>query len=390
MERETTEEKVLQSNANNLLLELPTGYGKTKLALEILKKRANDDDLVLIVVPRLVLINNWKEEMQKWGFTPKMKPSFVTYYSFPKIIGETAWNWIVFDEAHHLSDRCLDALCDFSADHSILLSATVNRNKKFDLVSTFKGLEVHKISLRNAIESQVLPDPKVYFLEMFLDNTKYDRTFTKGKGRNKITCKYPERWKYIKDKSNTVTVQCTQRQYYNEMSELIEWSKKASFSNPALKNIWLNKAGQRLKWLSEEKTSLIVPIIDYLKKHKKRFLTFCNNTEQTVLYGNPVNYKVSDENLIKFNNHEIDNISSCNLLDEGINLQDCQIGLYANLNASERMMCQKGGRILRHKDPIFIIPYFKYTRDEELVEKMKNDYNKDLIKVINNLNEIEL
>lgn len=47
-------------------------------------------------------------------------------------------------------------------------------------------------------------------------------------------------------------------------------------------------------------------------------------------------------------------------------------------------------RILRHKSPIIILPYFKDTREEELMEKMIEEYNKDKIKVINNINEIDL
>ena len=54
------------------------------------------------------------------------------------------------------------------------------------------------------------------------------------------------------------------------------------------------------------------------------------------------------------------------------------------------MITQKLGRILRHPKPIIIIPYYKYTRDEEIVQKMCENYNPDLIKTITNLNEIQL
>lgn len=47
-------------------------------------------------------------------------------------------------------------------------------------------------------------------------------------------------------------------------------------------------------------------------------------------------------------------------------------------------------RILRHKSPIIIIPYFKDTREEELVEKMIEEYNKDSIITIDNVNDIKL
>ena len=47
-------------------------------------------------------------------------------------------------------------------------------------------------------------------------------------------------------------------------------------------------------------------------------------------------------------------------------------------------------RILRHKSPIIIIPYFRGTREEELVQKMIEEYSKESIITINNINEIAL
>lgn len=73
-----------------------------------------------------------------------------------------------------------------------------------------------------------------------------------------------------------------------------------------------------------------------------------------------------------------------------MNLVDCRVGIYASLNSSDRMIKQKLGRLLRHKDPIIIIPYFKNTRDEEIVQEMCKDYNPDLVKTITNLTELKL
>lgn len=73
-----------------------------------------------------------------------------------------------------------------------------------------------------------------------------------------------------------------------------------------------------------------------------------------------------------------------------VNLTNCRIGVYATLNSSDRMITQKLGRILRHPKPIIIIPYYKYTRDEEIVKKMCENYNPDLIKTITDLSEIQL
>lgn len=62
-----------------------------------------------------------------------------------------------------------------------------------------------------------------------------------------------------------------------------------------------------------------------------------------------------------------------------MNLVDCRVGLYANLNSSDIIIKQRLGRILRHKDPVIIVPYFQGTREEELVEKMLEDYNPELV-----------
>ena len=78
------------------------------------------------------------------------------------------------------------------------------------------------------------------------------------------------------------------------------------------------------------------------------------------------------------------------MLDEGINLAECKVGIYNNLNSSERIIKQRLGRILRHKEPVVIIPYFKNTREEELVKVMLEDYNPNLVSVVNFIEEIDI
>lgn len=73
-----------------------------------------------------------------------------------------------------------------------------------------------------------------------------------------------------------------------------------------------------------------------------------------------------------------------------VNLNNCRIGIFVNVNASEIMTIQKIGRILRHKQPIVIIPYYKNTREQELVINMLENFNKDNIKVLTNLKDLKL
>ena len=73
-----------------------------------------------------------------------------------------------------------------------------------------------------------------------------------------------------------------------------------------------------------------------------------------------------------------------------VNLINCRIGIFCNLNSSEIITKQRIGRLLRHESPIVIVPYFKDTREEELMEKMLQEYSKDSVKIISNINEIKL
>lgn len=73
-----------------------------------------------------------------------------------------------------------------------------------------------------------------------------------------------------------------------------------------------------------------------------------------------------------------------------MNLTNCQVGIYANLNSSKAIIKQRMGRLLRHPNPIIIVPYFKNTREEELVQTMLEDYNPDLVTTISRIEDIHI
>ena len=135
MTREETRDEILNMSNPNILCELPTGYGKTRVALDLMNKLfPNTNNIktgLLIVIPRLVLIDNWKDEFVKWGYQ-KYLPyvEFVTYVSLPKKAG--AWDYVIFDECHHLSERCLDSLDSFDIKHIL---AVIRRIKKFQRIT---------------------------------------------------------------------------------------------------------------------------------------------------------------------------------------------------------------------------------------------------------------
>ena len=397
MNRDSVNKEILELSGkyNNMLIELPTGFGKSKLALDILKNHIETiDQKILIVVPRLVLIDTWKMEFEKWGMRKYLlSVEFVTYVSLPKMAGN--WDMVIFDECHHLSERCRESLDSFTIGRSILLSATVKNSIKWELKDTFQNLFSYKIHMKEAIDNEVLPDPKVFLIPLSLNTSIPTELIWKNpKGKLPvIETSWATRWLALNQKTYKVCIYCTEWQYYTDMSSQIDWYKSRYMRtrNEAFKHKWLKLAGDRLKWLSDKKVGIVSLILETLKN--ERTLTFCNSIEQTETLGkyciNSKN-KESETILKKFNNGKINHITACNMLNEGMNLVNCRVGIYNNLNSSEIIVKQRMGRILRHPDPIIIIPYFKDTREQELVEKMLEDYNPKLISIVDNISKLKI
>lgn len=392
--REELSNLLNKSTSKEIVLELSTGVGKSKLALEFINKHYSKNSIfknILIVVPRLVLINNWKDEIKKWGFEELLNYIvFTTYNSLHKYY-DNSWDVICYDEAHHLSDRCKEIDSHLNSKYRLFLSATLKREMKSWVKFKYPKVEFITVSLKEAIENEVLPDPKILLIPLTLDNTNSTEVLVKKNKKSTLTidCFYKDRWKYMK--LYNCNIKCTPQQYYNEISQEIEYWKKQSMFKKSFEFKWLKCCNDRLKWLSNQKETIVMTIHKHLKDY--RVLTFCNSIEQTEKLGkyciNSKN-KESINNLQLFNEGKVKHITSVAMLDEGCNLAQCRVGLFAMLNSSDRMIFQRLGRILRHKEPVIIIPYYKNTREEEIVVKMIENYNKDLIQVIKNINDIKI
>jgi len=386
MTREELTYKFLESKESNYILQLPTSFGKTKMALQKAEQWYAKDCKILIAVPFIVVIKNWQEELRKWGYGNMIHNiTFTTYVSLPKYCGDTEWDICIFDEAHHTSERCQNAIKYLKTKHFIGLSATLKK----DHISFFKNRfnpEIINVRVKDAIDSNVLPDPKILLIPLTLDNTIANCTIEKNikKTTNPNTIKtigFSEKWKYRSYKG-PFRITCTARQYYDDISSLIEWYKQKGMYNAVMKNIWLHKAGERLKWLAKQKENVIKDILRQLRNY--RMLTFCQSIEQSETLGCPcVNSKIGTANLELFNAKKIKHIAAISMLDEAVNLVDCKIGLFQMLNSSQRIITQRIGRELRHKEPVLIFPYWINTREEEIINELIKDYNPNLISRIN-------
>lgn len=387
---------------NSLLMELATGTGKTRLSIILVNHLLSQQPLcnrhqpinILILVAKRVHKQTWQEEIEKWGGIHHSDASvnicMECYESLKKHAGEK-WTIVLGDEVHHIASETRMALLNqVTWDYFIGLSATIPKKVKQYFRFRYHS-EIVSCNLTEAITSEILPEPQILLFPLMLDNRAETESWEfhpKAPGPI-IHAPYRECRKYKFNSNVHSIISMTQKQKCMEYDNLIEFFKKKSDSSIAAKRSWLFQAGKRLEFLADIKLPIIKDILHHLDKH--RTITFCKTIGQAEAAGKWCIHsqnKNAQHTYEMFNQKRISHITAVNILNENANLVDCKYAIFCNLSSSEIQVFQRLGRSLRHKSPVIIIPYYQGTREQELVEKMVEGFNKDHIKTIHSIQEI--
>ena len=380
-----------------LLLELATGMGKSKQAIDIINylvetKYQGKHTSMLLLVAKTVHKQTWKDEFKKWGGINVDELTIECYESLKKHEYES-FDFVVMDEVHHLhSDKRLDLFSTLTYGHVIGLSATIPKKLKQYFQYEYAA-EVVTCSIVDAIEDEVLPEPQIILYPLQLDNvhpTESIELNPKVKGKTYYG-NYNELWKYRKMKVHAI-ISCTPRQRVNEYNSQILYEKNRYMRTRQdfLKNKWLFDCGERIKYLANLKNNIVLSILQRLEK--ERTITFCKTLEQADILGKySIHSKNKDSDIIynSFNAKKINHIVSVNVLNEGANLVDCKYAVFVNYSSSEICNTQRVGRSLRHKSPVIILPYYEATREEEIVNTMIEGFKEESIHTIYSLKELD-
>ena len=384
-----------------LILQWATGCGKSKAAIDIIKDLATHN--VLLAVAEIAHRENWKKEFLKWGLPLDTGIVIETYASLKNHKGEK-YDLIILDEAHHAgSDLRMEILEEIETEKVLALSSTLPSDMWFKLGQLYgRRMSSFKVSLQEAIDWGILPEPKLYLIPMTLDNTHLSQIIveewgTKAKRRT-VKCSISERWTYMKDKATyphmRLEIECTELQKYIHLSDKIEFWKKQFFRtrNEGVKNKWLQFGSERKRYLGSLKDQKAQEVLDLIKD--KRYICFCSSIEQAERLGgdNSIHSKKKGSlNTIEdFNSKEIDNLFAIGMIQEGQNLVDIEVGVIIQLDGQERAFVQKSGRAMRADEPLLFILYYKDTRDEEYLQKALEDINPDYITEVTDLSEIKV
>ena len=391
-ERTLVREKIIKEFAthNRLCLELPTVVGRTSIARALMEKTPLETinklsgKKILILVGELAHIQNWKEEFYKWGYESYLKYCrIITYASLHKEEGD--YSIIIADEVHHLcTEKRLECIINVHSPVFIGLSATVGRDRFELLREVYPDIKLVSMTLKKAIDTKALPEPKINVIPLELDNTILSEEIVKSRGvavkRVKINCDYSDMWGYLKDKRKypnlELHVKCTERQKYIEINRDWEFWKNRYMSakQEFMKNKWLLLGTQRKRYLGELKTRTVYNFIKD-KLAGKRYICFCTSIIQQVALADKNNFinselKYTQDVINRFNDKKINSLYCVGMAQEGLNLKDVPVGIIIQLDAELRRFIQKIGRSLRAEKPEIYLFYYKNTRDEEFLNKV--------------------
>lgn len=388
---------MLLQKSPNIALQMPTNMGKSRIAIELVKHCFKEPKL-LLVVNEIPHKKNWKEEFKKWGTFKNL--TIICYASLKNYVN-TSWDAIIWDEAHHLGTPLRISYFEtIQAKNNFFLSATLTKDFIVLLKDILGNLATYKITLDEAIKADIIPQPQIYLVKLNLNTTVRDQTVVETWGnkyrRVRYVVNYPDRWTYKRNKRSypnvELIIKCTEYEKYHYLCEQVEYWKKRFMIDRSdiVKNKWLQYGSQRKRYLGELKTPYVQKIIDKIKD--KRFICFCTSILQADALGgkNCIHSQVKNplNTIDKFNEHKINSLFACQMITEGQNLKDIEVGIIIQLDGQELKYIQKTGRVLRAKKPVQYVLYYNNTRDSEYLEKVLEIMDKNYIKHIT-MNEFE-
>lgn len=330
-------------------LAISMGVGKTLIGLKYIDyfQKANMHKLkVLVVAPKLSIFDSWVEDASKFNI-PLHGVEFTTYLSLYKKDPDD-YNIIVFDECHSLLNGHLGFLSLYNG-RILGLTGTPPRHtnsEKGIMVATYCPI-VYKYITDDAIDDDILNDYRIIVHKMPLSV------------------------------DNVMPVKLKDKEFFTSERKNYEYWTKRLMEAPSKKMEQIASV-MRMRTLMDFKTK--EKYAKYLLNEiEDKCIVFCNTQVQadrickdSYHSSNPD----AEENLLKFKNDEIEQLSCVLQLNEGINIPNLRAGIIMHAYGNERKSNQRIGRLLRlNPDDTAIIHIlcYKNTVDEKWVNEALKD-----------------
>lgn len=403
MTREDIQKEALETAvaSDNMLLEWCTGLGKSRAAIRIAEQWLGKGfGEVMLFVGEEAHKRNWEREIAKWG--EGMEHIAIECYASIRKYEGRRFDVLILDEVHHAGTEIRKGYLEkIGFSHLVALSATVDPEMRNYLVSLCEGrLAVSRFPLSRAIEEGIMPQPSVYAVPLSLheDGSMVKVTATRGlkRYRRKESCRYKDRYKYLKD---TVRYAHLELEMLCTMEEANEWYDQETAHRQTMffrsrteydKNKWLLAGSERKRFLGSAKTPYARRVLDAMGDRK--LVCFCSSISQVEdLGGSHAIHSRRKDNastIASFNEGRTRRLFAVGMATEGMNLDGIEAGLIVQLDNSERQFIQKMGRTMRAEKPVQVLLYWEGTRDEDFLGKAMEQLGEGYVRKVS-MEELE-
>ncbi|THE66431.1 DEAD/DEAH box helicase [Salinadaptatus halalkaliphilus] len=326
------------------VFELPTGSGKTVIALKAIERLGVP---TLVVVPTIDLLEQWERELESefdvpigrfGGGQQRLEPITVSTYDSAYLKADSVgdrFGLVVFDEVHHLGGEGYREIARVLAAPARLgLTATFERpDDAHEIVSDLVGPVVHRLDPDDLAGEHLAP---------------YDL-------KRLAVSLTPEEREAYEENQDTFTSYLAQSNIRMQSGSDYQELVKRSGSDPKAREALLaRQCAREIIYGSDAKLEALA---DILEDHRG---------ERTIVFTahNDLAYDVSERFLIptithqtgaaerreileRFRDGTYTRIATSNVLDEGVDVPDASVAVVLSGSASEREFVQRLGRILR-------------------------------------------
>ena len=368
-------------NNNNGIIEASTGSGKTIIGLKLIED--NQDKKILIIVPTIILMTQWKKEIIKFGIATEKEISTIgggkkeTPKRITIAVINSLWtfNWqhplakfniTIADEVHrYCSKMSRIPIGKDNLGNKIGLTATLKRSDgEEEILNTLIGPTIYTINTQESIEQGYISDYKIYPVPCTLTTE--------------------ERIQYITIDTELKNNMSIFNNNFNKIKETIQTGHKNVMYKYAITAMKLmqerkgyitrieSKINKAIELCEENKKSKIILFDELQENANKIYRELQNKKIACVLYHSGIKIKDKKEAIKKFTENEVNILISVKALDEGLNVKNVDVGIIVNGNSQERQIKQRLGRILRKQENKIAKLYMLYipgTIDEKYLYK---------------------
>jgi RNA polymerase primary sigma factor len=366
--------KLVKSGVRGGALAAATGFGKTRVGLNI-TKRLKEDELVIVVVPTISLKQQWEELIKEHELKNKISVFVVNTYLTLKD-EERVCSFLILDEAHRYSNdsKYFNTVIDITKfKWCLTLSATYTKEQLEFLKS--KGIILFAtVKLETAALHGWVSRFKQYNLAVELTEEE-KKEYTKANNIIKAHAPYLYGLDIFKDGKNK--------------QKLLDYCKENSlnYKEIQMRIARHNIASQLRKSIvynAKNKIEIIPKVINQVGKkaivfsETKSFVELLHKSmpDTSVLYHSSLANKEKERALEAIKLDNIKAICAPKALDEGVDIPSLKCGIIASGTSVERQQIQRCGRVIRYvPDEIAIIVnlYAKDTIEETWVKKRQKN-----------------